>query len=122
MTWLLERLCAILRAMPWRVPYERRVLYALAWGRDAAAATVGVLAWEHIGWYAVGIAAGFAAIVWSDFVAYALRGKILGYSYNANVAAPGEWEAWAGPLSEDDICIWEHLKMVPLRPWDGAPH
>lgn len=118
----MEFLRSLWASMPWKVPRERSVLYLAAVGRDGFVALGSVVGYLALGWISFLWLPVVLGIVWCDVIGSNIRGRILGYRYNANVSAPGEWEGWAGPLPGDDVKAWESLKMIPLRPWDGNPH
>lgn len=102
-------------------PRERYVLFGLA-GLRAVLTGLGWWAgWVYIHPAVAPAAAIVTAIFSADIVEHWLLRLILGYSYNPNVRAQGEWEGWTGPLHPAFRAEWERLKMNPLRPWDGQP-
>jgi len=109
-------------------PFERNVLIALTWLRVAVVLLTGVLVWEIARrWNVVGrfllalVLAWIGALGSADFLEHYLKRGILGYSYNPNVMAQGEFECWTGPLVKRYIPEWNRRKFQVFRFWDGDP-
>ena len=100
-------------------PHERKILLALAIMRAVLSVSP---CWVFTNWKIasiLSILAPLCALFSADFIENRLRKWLLGYSYNPNVSAIGEWEGYNGPTRQEDEAQWRAELWKIRAPWWG---